>query len=79
MELLSRDVRDGQPMACAYGCESEDSSVRAGLLFVRKGAPDALIFDDPDTGRALRLMLPADYVGMTEDGWGTDEELRAEP
>lgn len=77
MELIARAQRDDQPVACAYGCTVEGGIIRAGLLFVRAGLPDAPIdFEDPETRQAYRLNLPADFVNLDEDGWDTNQEMK---
>ncbi len=78
MELLSREQREGEPLACAYGCRVQpDGTIRAGFLFARAEAPPALTLFDPATGRQYAARLPDDYTGQDDDVWGTYETLEA--
>lgn len=81
MELLSRQQREGQPVACAYGCQiASDGSLRAGLLFVRAGLPDEpLTLTDPESKTAFRVRLPEDFINADEDVYGIDADLKGAP
>jgi hypothetical protein len=75
MILLSREQRGGEPLACAFGCTEQGGRMGAGLLFVREAAPPALHFVDPQTQNVFYLALPADFVNLTEPGYGEREPL----
>ncbi len=78
MNLLSREQREGEPVACAYGCRIIPGGVRAGLLFVRSGlGPEPLTFFDPQSQNTFSLALPADYLDLDEDGYGERELLES--
>ncbi|GBF05844.1 hypothetical protein DAERI_060104 [Deinococcus aerius] len=76
MELLTREQRGGEPVACAYGCRVlPDGRVRAGLLFARDGLGAPLLWIDPQTQTSYFLALPPDFRDLDEDGYGENEFL----
>lgn len=51
--------RDGEPLACAYGCARNGQAVSAGLLFVFEALTEReMEFVNPDNGDTLTLRLP---------------------
>lgn len=77
LELIARELRAGEPVACAYGCQVTPDGLRAGLLFARAGLTGPLEFIDPQTQNTYLLTLPPDYLNLDEDGWGEQELLRS--
>lgn len=77
MELLSRQQREGQPVACAYGCQVTPDGLRAGLLFVREQVTGPVTLCDPTGRTACTVHLPADFEGQDEPLYGVNEHLES--
>ncbi len=69
MELIAVATRDGEPVACAYGCVRSGRDLRAGMLFVQAGQTDQVIeFEDPTTQERILLQLPKSALNLSQDG-----------
>lgn len=80
MELITVARRDGEALACAYGCTLKGQQVRAGLLFVRAGLTRrALKFRDPTTRDTYLLKLPAKLLRLPKDGYVHGATLEVTP
>jgi hypothetical protein len=76
MILIAVAQRDGEPVACAYGCARNGQTVSAGLLFVLEALPDRrLDFTVIDADETLTLQLPEAVATLERQAFFIGAEL----